>query len=516
MSQDQVDASLDGAEDIDSSTQGALGDPAAPRSGRRRPVVVVVAATAACLLLLGAGQLITPTRTAVLPAPVVEPVASTEFVCPITLGSSAVTTVVSAGVAPLPGVTDGTATLSELSTRPTTKPLVVSAPGTAVFDVIRGTTVPPRLARATGSFAAGFSADQIMRSGQGSARGLAASPCQRPSTESWLIGGASTVGRATSILLVNDDDRPAQVDLLVFGAGGEIASPGGSGIVVPARGRRGVRLVDLAPNQTVTAVHVIARSGRVVASALTTAAKGLIPLGMAILPTTQAETRVIIPGVPANLASARLILVAPDADTVAQVALLTPDGAISPAGMDSISLTAGKVVSLDLTAALDGQAAGIAITSDSPVAAGVTVTIGTGTELREMDSTAGTPVLTAPGVVAGLQGGTFRHALAIAAPDATAQVRLDLYGARSSDPVWSSVVTVNAGTSRRVAIPVTTPHPDGMLIITPLSGGLVHVTREYEQEGARGPMLGLAPVYPTRATTTVPPVVAVPGSALAP
>ena len=40
-----------------------------------------------------------------------------------------------------------------------------------------------------------------------------------------MLGGASTVGRVTQILLVNDDDRPAQVDLLVYGPEGLVASP---------------------------------------------------------------------------------------------------------------------------------------------------------------------------------------------------------------------------------------------------------------------------------------------------
>ena len=40
------------------------------------------------------------------------------------------------------------------------------------------------------------------------------------------------------------------------------------------------------------------------------------------------------------------------------------------------------------------------------------------------------------------------------------------------------------------------------------------MTRELTERGPRGPLLALAPVLPTRATTTVPPVISDTGSGL--
>jgi hypothetical protein len=477
----------------------------------RRPWATVTAAVLAVALVAGAGTLLTPTAAEVVRVPTVEPVASAEFVCPITFGTQALTSAVSAGVAPLPGISAGRATLSELSTKPSTPPQVVTTPGKPIYEVITGRTLPPRIARATGSFAAGFGADQTARSGDGATRGLAASPCQRPITDGWLLGGATTVGRVTQVVLVNDDDRAAQVDLVVTTEAGESATPAATGIVVPGLSRRIVRLDTLAPDQNVTAIHVIARSGRIVASALMTAAVGNIPLGISVLPVTQASTRVVIPGVPGAVTNAKLILLAPESDTDVSVSLLSADGSFVPAGLDAISLEAGKLTSLDLTPALGGENAGLLITAESPVLAAVGVSVGTALELRETDFTAGTAALTAPGVISGLQGGAYRNAVSLAAPAAGAQVQLDLYVGTASTRAWTTTVTLAPGSSQRFEIPVTTSTPDGMLVITPMSGGSVYVTRQLEESGTRGPMIAFAPVYPTRATTVVPPVAGRPG-----
>jgi hypothetical protein len=137
--------------------------------------------------------------------------------------------------------------------------------------------------------------------------------------------------------------------------------------------------------------------------------------------------------------------------------------------------------------------------------------VGTALELRETDFTAGTAALTAPGVISGLQGGAYRNAVSLAAPAAGAQVQLDLYVGTASTRAWTTTVTLAPGSSQRFEIPVTTSTPDGMLVITPMSGGSVYVTRQLEESGTRGPMIAFAPVYPTRATTVVPPVAGRPG-----
>jgi len=478
----------------------------------RRPWGSVLVGTAAVAAVVGLGTLAVPSSSPTPAVPVVEPVASAELLCPITVATEALVSTVSAGVAPVPGVdSEGTARLAALAAKPDENPQTITEPGKVVTDRIEGEPAPPRTARATGSWAAGFGADQVTRSGEGATRGLAASPCARPITDGWILGGASTVGRTTQILLVNDDDRAAQVDLLVYGPDGEIVSPAGSGVVVPPLARSVVRLSALAPDQKYTAIHVVARTGRIAVSALQTAAKGFTPLGMSVLPVTQAGRRVVIPDIP-KVASARLLLLSPTGPAEATVKLVTGDGTITPVGLDALSLDQNQVSPISLTKALAGDAAGVLVTADVPVVAAVVVTTGEGSELREGDVTAGTPALTAPGVVVGLGLGTILHVVGVTAPSAATSVRLDVYVGGSPTPAWTRTVDVPAGSSRRIRVAV---EKDGsLLVVTPLGKGPAYVTREVTERGPRGPLLALAPILPTRSTTTVPPVVQRPGSSL--
>jgi hypothetical protein len=304
------------------------------------------------------------------------------------------------------------------------------------------------------------------------------------------------------------------VDLLVYGVKGAVDAPAGSGIVLAPSSRRQVRLDTLAPNQAVTAVHVIARSGRIGVSGLDQQTNGLIPLGMSLLSATQPGTRVVIPNIPSPVRSAVLELLSPDADTTVTLTLLTDDGPISPAGLDTVDLSAGKVTVVDLTEALAGLPAGLVVTADTEVVAGVEVRTGEGADLKEKDATAGSPQLTRPAVVVGLAKNQLDHRVIVAAPDLAAVVRFELFVPGTTAPVWTQVVPIPHGSVRRAVIPVTTLTPTSILVITPISGGPVFAGRQVIERGARGPMIALAPIYPTRATTLVPVAVSVPGSSV--
>jgi hypothetical protein len=490
----------------------------APTSGSRsallrRPGYAAAAAIGGLAVVLGIGALVpVPARAPAATGSEV-PVASTELVCPVTYATKALVSTVSAGVAPLPSVSQGVATLGELTAgTPGSPASVITKPGTTVSRTISGKPGQALLARATGSYATGFGADQIIRSGQGASRGLAAAPCARPTTDGWLVGGGSTVGRITQVLLVNDDDRPAQVDLLVYGPEGLVSSPAGSGIVLSPSSRRQVRLDTLAPNQPVTAVHVVARSGRIGFVGLDTASNGLVPLGMAILPVTQSGNRLAIADIPAPVNAARLYLLSPETDATVSLTLLTADGPITPAGLETVDLQAGRLSVVDIAPVLDGQPAGVLLESDAEIVAGAAVGTGSGAELRERDATAAGVPLNGPGIVVGMAGGALKHTLALSASQGRGSVDLAVYAPGSTSPVWTSSVTVQDGGTVRVAVPVTTPTASSTLVITPTSGAPLMVSREITEAGARGPMLALAPVLPSRPTTLVPPVVDLPGS----
>lgn len=485
-----------------------------PLDDLRRPRNSVLAGVGAAGALLVVASLLTPGVASVPTQPVAEPVMSSELVCAVTTATNALTSTVTAGVAPLATVKDGIATLADLTTGAGADPLVIKQPGQEVTRVISGKSGPAQLARATGSFAQGLGADQTIRSGEGPTRGLATQPCARPVTDAWLVGGGSTVGRLTQVLLVNDDDRPAQVDLLVYGRTGPVAAPSASGIVLKAGERKQVRIDALAPNQPLVAVHVVARAGRIGVVGLDQNSFGLIPYGMSLIPPTQAGKRLVIPGVPAPVHYAGLVLLAPDADATVQVALLTPDGTIPPDGFSTVALEAGKVTSISMTVAMANQATGVLVRSDAPVVAGVEVGTGTTATLRERDATAATEQLDAPGIVVGLAGGALKHAVMLSAPEAASTVRLELYVPGRGAPAWRRTLEVPAGSERTIGIPVTTPTASSMLVVTPVSGGPLWASRQVTEAGRRGPMIGLAPILPTRATAQVPPVVSWPGSSV--
>jgi hypothetical protein len=218
--------------------------------------------------------------------------------------------------------------------------------------------------------------------------------------------------------------------------------------------------------------------------------------------------------IPKNITTARLVMLAPTKDSSAHVTLLTSQGPITPVGLDSVDLTAGQVVNLDLTPVLASAAGGLVIHADHDVVAGVVITTGTKDQLREGDRESATPALTSPGLITGVAGGNFLHDLGIASPTAAAEVKIDLYVSGNPTPAWTTRVKIAAGSVADVKVPVRSTTPTSMVVVTPVSGGPVYVTRVETELGRNGPMLGLAPLLPTRATTVVPPVEAVPGSAV--
>ncbi|WP_309714150.1 DUF5719 family protein [Pseudolysinimonas sp.] len=111
-------------------------------------------------------------------------------------------------------------------------------------------------------------------------RGLAATSCAEPSGSIWLVGGATTVGRSTLLLLANPTDVPSRVTLEIFGEEGQIAAPGMSGIDVPANGQRVLSLAGFAPGVASPVVHVTARGGRVVATLQQSIVRGLDSVGV--------------------------------------------------------------------------------------------------------------------------------------------------------------------------------------------------------------------------------------------
>ena len=478
----------------------------------RKPTNTALVAAAGLVVIAGLGQLAPPRASDVVP-PQKQPLASSELVCAMTLVSATASSMVSAGVAPLDGVTTGLATLADLSTASSAVPrTVITRPGVTVtrYFTYTGKIHPPLLARAQGSFAVGYAADQEAIASSGPARGLATAPCTSPGTDTWLVGGAATLGRNTQVLLVNDDARPAQVDVNVYGPAGPISSTASTGVTVAPGSRTILGLTGLAPNVKIAAVHVIARVGRVVALGTDTLDIGLIPQGMSLLQPTPAAMKVVIPAIVAPVSEARLVVLSPAADTTVTIKMVTPDGLVSPAGIDSVDLQAGKVTTVDVRPALAGQTAGFVLTADTPIVAGVSVGIRGSRGFREADAIAPAPALTGPAVVTGLVGQGRVHEIVLTAPAAAATVRLQLVTA-TSGTAWSTTINVGAGSFSAVRVPV--PAAGGaLLVVTPIRGGPVYAERYQAIGQPNGSLVSTSPLLPQRTSALVPGVESVPGS----
>ncbi|MFD2339546.1 hypothetical protein FGG90_00975 [Clavibacter tessellarius] len=113
--------------------------------------------------------------------------------------------------------------------------------------------------------------------------GLAAAPCSEATAESWLVGGGTTTGRTTFVVLDNPSGVSSTVDLAISGEDGAVSAPGASGINVPAGSRRVLSLAGLAPDLSSPAIHVQSRGGQVVATLEQSTVRGLLAGGVDVI-----------------------------------------------------------------------------------------------------------------------------------------------------------------------------------------------------------------------------------------
>jgi hypothetical protein len=128
--------------------------------------------------------------------------------------------------------------------------------------------------------------------------GFAATRCASPAAETWLVGGSTTTGRTTLLLLANPSSVIATVDLRIYTADGILKAAGTDGIVIPPRGQRVFSLAGFAPDTAHPVVHVTSTGGRVVAGLQQSIVRTLDPGGVDMLAGgSEPATDVVIPGV---------------------------------------------------------------------------------------------------------------------------------------------------------------------------------------------------------------------------
>ena len=365
-----------------SGTQVAPIDPAAWRGAG------IVAGVAVVLVVVG---LLVPTPSADGTAVAdVQPVDSSTAVCPEpgSVDGSLTTSIITV----IPGLTgqdrpgeavidylegpdsDGSGTVTEDDEAAAVSPQGdIAAPGDVAQVVSQEGRLPALQARTTGGLAPGLVAAQTTRDSFSDGRGLASQPCLGPDTTWWFVGGGSTAGRDSALVLVNPEQTSAELEVAISGPDGPVSTPRLRGLVVEPRSRVVVRLSREAPRLPAAAWQVTVRQGRVMAALSDRETEGFIPRGADWIPASvDPATRVLIPGVIGGDGGRQLLVHAPgDLTATVQVRLITAQGSFVPAATPEVEVPGGTVVTIDLDESLQGDDATVDLQSDLPIVAGV-------------------------------------------------------------------------------------------------------------------------------------------------
>ncbi|GAA1943482.1 DUF5719 family protein [Agromyces allii] len=262
------------------------------RTGVRTLAALATAAVA--VGLVGAAALGTwPSSRAEAPSTVVEPEAvSQQRVCPgpvLAIGADAAeaTAIESVGTASVVTASDPDDVDLELSWLASAEnPDGAEDSGPLVIDAAAGAVESGMLAGA-----------QSQTVGTDVLGGFAAASCTEAVEESWLVAGATTVGRSSLVLLSNPTAVAATVDVRVVGEAGPVEARSAIGITVPPRTQRVLSLAGLAPNLASPVVHVTSTGGAIAASLEQSVVEGLAPAGVELTgPTAPPAPSQIIPG----------------------------------------------------------------------------------------------------------------------------------------------------------------------------------------------------------------------------
>ncbi|WP_059007268.1 DUF5719 family protein [Streptomyces specialis] len=379
-------------------------------------------------------------------------------------------------------------------------------PGVPVAARVEEAGAPALTGTAEGPLAPGWTVQQTTTVPSGAGRGLLGTSCQTPDTEFWFAGASTADSRHDYVHITNPDQTATVVDIDLYGPDGRLESDAGQGITVPPGSTVPVRLSTLNDDpQTDLAVHVTARTGRI--GALVEAVDETLGADW-LPPSTGPAGRVVLPGIPADATSVRLVAFAPgDEDITLDVGLAGPGGTITPAGHETVSVHAGTLTAIDLGNLTQGDPGSLVLTpadgsGTGTVAAALRITTGEDDERETAFIAATTPVERRAVVSGNTVSGT---ELALAAPDEAAEVEVTYSaGTEGGEPV-TETHTVEAGTTL-VLTPALPDAAEGEFALTVrhTGGGSLYASRALTAEEDDMTMLTVQTLPDDRSTVAVP------------
>ncbi|MFI9784929.1 DUF5719 family protein [Kitasatospora sp. NPDC051984] len=377
---------------------------------------------------------------------------------------------------------------------------------------------PGAFAIATGNLAPGFTVSQTTTSEQG-ATALSGVRCAPSGTSFWFSGASTVSDRYDYITLVNADSLPAVVDLRMYGDKGLIDNELATGIAVAPGSSQSIALNGLSKGAvTDLAVHVVARSGRIGAGLhARDGNKGADWLE----PSADPATSVTIPGIPADVTTAHLVVATDSSDDAdLKVQLSGKNGWYTPVNKESIHVKAGMTAVLDFQftqETRDGVSA-LRLTPSDPKRATAPVVAGLRVDRENKGKTEATWLAGGAPVgprasIADNRGG--QTTLMLTAVDSDAKVRVSSSAGASGGTPVTKEVSVPAGTT----VAVDGIEPAGLngpfaITVETLSGGPVMAARQLATNVKDIPTFTTQQLRDDHATVQVPQVAGDPGVVL--
>jgi Family of unknown function (DUF5719) len=372
--------------------------------------------------------------------------------------------------------------------------VTVSRPGAAatVTAAGGGTAVS-----ATGKMAEGFEAEQAGTSGTGLVT------CSHSSSDLWFVGTGHSDGAAQIYLyLMNTGNVPASADVTLLTDTGQQSGLSSALTVLPGQSVK-ENIAPLVSGSQALAVHVQTTTGQVSASVWESGSGGGSWLPQAAAPATTQ----VIPGLTVASSSAKLFVVVPGStDAQLKVVAYTPAGPVPQFPGTLVDASAGAATPIALNS-LGASAAGLKLTSNVPIVAGVLVP---GTGIGSF--TAAVAPVTEQGVIAGNPAARgLTVGLLLTAPAAAARASVSVIGADGTvtEPAADQGVRVNAGHTLALAVPrPSSSRTPFAIVITPAGGsGPLYAVRVVTSGtgGLSAPVVSLLPVQSALTSITLPP-----------